>query len=233
MSRAYIRLGTDLPDRKADYPDGAYRAYVDVLCYAAQQVPRGTFRNATVLRGYLGRRFRWVPFLIAHNDLELQVDGSLYVVGWHDWQEGDVTVAERMRRLRSRRSRVTEGVTAGVTESAVTDRIGNGTSSSNSRDDPALPVTPDVRRSVDTRSEDDRPRTFMGFRPKQVAHPVTDPTHWGQHPDCLVCGTATVPESDHPDETFDEFRERKARERTGNDDPPRDKSTGDGPPAES
>jgi hypothetical protein len=72
------------------------------FCYAEQQPDRGRFRPQ-VLKALLGRRKRWVPYLLEHQDLVQQEDGRLYVVGWDEWQEGDWQVAERMRRVRNRR----------------------------------------------------------------------------------------------------------------------------------
>ena len=124
--RAYIRLATDLPDRKRDYPDGAFRAFVTILALADGQPLRGQFHNTGVLRAYLGRLARWVPYLESEGDLQVAPDGQVYVVGWAEWQEGDLTVAERMRRLRARRNGVTAPVTDPVTDPNVTSRIGRG-----------------------------------------------------------------------------------------------------------
>lgn len=116
MTRAYLRLDPNFSDRKAHYPDGAIAAYVAILCHAEQQPQRGRFRNAKLLRVLLDKRARWLRFLIENGDLVEQNDGRLYVDGWDEWQEGDVTVPERMRRLRARKAGiVTNGVTAPVT----------------------------------------------------------------------------------------------------------------------
>ncbi len=104
MSRAYIRFEPAFAERKEDYPDGAFRALVECFCYAESQPRRGHFRNERILRAFLDKRARWVPFLIAHGDLATVSDGSLYVEGWEEWQEGDVTVADRMKRIRAKRA---------------------------------------------------------------------------------------------------------------------------------
>ncbi len=101
--RAYLRLDPRLADKKAAYPDGAHRAFVDSLCFAEQQPERGYFRNIKLLRVLLEKRARWISYLIDHGDLIPQADGRLYVEGWTEWQEGDVTVPERMVRLRNRK----------------------------------------------------------------------------------------------------------------------------------
>lgn len=116
MPRAYIRLDPGFDERKEFYPDGAYAALIATFCLAEGQPQRGRFRSAEYLRRMLGRRGRWVKFLIDHRDVIEQPDGRLYVDGWDDWQEGDVTVPERMRRLRARRKRVTPSDTADVTD---------------------------------------------------------------------------------------------------------------------
>ncbi len=111
--RAYLRLDPELNDKKADYPDGAFAAFVDLLCCAEQQPHRGRFKSLSILRAYMGRRARWVPFLLDKCDLTM-IDGTYYVDGWDEWQEGDWKVAERVRRIRSR-SHVTVPVTVPVT----------------------------------------------------------------------------------------------------------------------
>lgn len=101
--RAYLRLDPHMADNKADYPDGAYRAFIECLCFAEQQHERGYFRNERLLRVLLDKRSKWIPFLVEHGDLSRQPDGRLYVEGWAEWQEGDHPVAERMRRIRQMR----------------------------------------------------------------------------------------------------------------------------------
>jgi len=106
MGRVYIRVSPTLvEDKEADgYPDGAITAYVKLLGKAAEQPSRGYFLNGTVLRGYMGRHARWVKFMVEHADLVPQPDGRLYVERWEEWQEGDLTVADRVRRIRARRN---------------------------------------------------------------------------------------------------------------------------------
>lgn len=114
-ARAYLRLSPDTFRDKAvadGYPAGAFAAFCAVLCLAEEQPERGRFRSERLLRLLLdeprdGVRLgwgRWVPFLIEHGDLVRQADGALYVVRWDEWQEGDVTVRERMARLRATRA---------------------------------------------------------------------------------------------------------------------------------
>jgi len=103
MTRAYLRLDPYFADKKADYPDGAHRAYIDTLCFAEQQPHRGRFRNAKLLAVLLEKRARWIPWLVEKGDLIPDEAGRLYVEGWDEWQEGDWKVADRVRLIRSRR----------------------------------------------------------------------------------------------------------------------------------
>jgi hypothetical protein len=133
MSRAYIRLDPGFDEHKYDYPDGAYAAYIAVLCLAEKQSQRGRFRSADYLRRMLGKRGRWVSYLIDHGDL-IESKGQLYLDGWDEWQEGNWKVAERVARLRSRPRRsngavtpdVTVDVTVPVTPDVTPDRLSGG-----------------------------------------------------------------------------------------------------------
>lgn len=118
--RAYLRLDPQLADSKADYPDGAFRAFVETLCWAEQQPSRGVFRNRKLLAVLLEKRARWIQYLLDHDDLILMPTGHLVVEGWVEWQEGDWKVAERMRRVRSR-DKSTNGTVTDDTPENVTD----------------------------------------------------------------------------------------------------------------
>jgi hypothetical protein len=119
-SRAYLRLSPSAFLDKVvidGYPAGAFAAFLAVLCLAEEQPERGRFRSEKLLRLLLdeprdGVRVgwgRWVPYLIEHHDLVRRDEGVLYVVGWDEWQEGDVTVSERMARMRARKANGEEG----------------------------------------------------------------------------------------------------------------------------
>ena len=123
--RAYLRLDPQLADKKAAYPDGAHRAFTDLLCFAEQQPHRGRFRNRKLLAVLLERRAKWIDYLIEHGDLVLMDDGRLYVDGWDEWQEGDWKVAERVARIRNRKT-VTSTVTGTVTPTVSTPLGGGG-----------------------------------------------------------------------------------------------------------
>lgn len=117
--RAYIRVDPNLPDAKEHYPDGALAAFTLTLCLAEHQGWRGRFRNRKLLAALLGRRARWIPYLIEHGDLVEAENGVLYFEGWDEWQEGDWKVGERVKRIRERRA-VTATVTDCVTPTVIT-----------------------------------------------------------------------------------------------------------------
>lgn len=72
-----------------------------LICAAHRQPERGRFRGAvTLIRAVGKRRFQEA---VARGDIVRCGDDRWYLVGWDEWQEGDLTVGERMRRLRERR----------------------------------------------------------------------------------------------------------------------------------
>lgn len=114
MARAYLRLDPAWFEHKIvekQYPHGAATAWMAALCLCETQPERGRFRTEKLLRllldepkhGANTNLGKWVPFLVEHGDLIRQPDGSLYMDGWDEWQEGDLTVKDRMQRLRSRK----------------------------------------------------------------------------------------------------------------------------------
>jgi len=174
--RSYLRLDPNAVDRKSEYPDGAFRAFFECLMHAEQQPKRGRFRNRRLLSVLLERRSRWIPYLIQHGDLIELASGALYVDGWDEWQEGDVTVSERMKRLRSRRKDVTPTDTPTVTVGTVTVPYSGGGSGDNSGD------------GAPSRAPDGTypPATYMGWRGKGL--------HDGRHGrSCMVCFPVEAP----------------------------------------
>jgi hypothetical protein len=130
--RAYLRLDPDFFERKVvedRYPLPAALALISTLCLSEDQPQRGRFRNAKLLRVLLDGDpptglGKWVPYLIEHGDLIAQDRGVLYIDGWDEWQEGDWKVAERVARIRARKSgtaTVTPGDTPDVTVSVTPD----------------------------------------------------------------------------------------------------------------
>lgn len=114
--KAYLRFDPLTDERKAGYTDAQFRAFFNLICAAGRQNPRGRFRNIAQVKGLLGRHARHVPFLVSEGDLVTLGDGTVYVDGWDHWQEGDLSVADRMAALRNRRRN--GGVTGHVTGDA-------------------------------------------------------------------------------------------------------------------
>jgi hypothetical protein len=95
-----------MDERKSDYTPAQLGAFLKVQLLAGRQKRRGMFRSRQALMGALPAPYaRHIPFLIEQRDLIPTEDGGLYVDGWDEWQEGDLTVRERMSRLRTRASR--------------------------------------------------------------------------------------------------------------------------------
>jgi hypothetical protein len=112
-----------MDERKSHYTPAQLGTFVKVQLLAGRQTHRGRFRSVDALRRALPADYaRHVPFLVDQGDLVTLPDGTLYLDGWDEWQEGDVTVRERMARLRNRHRHptVTPTVTNGVTQPSPT-----------------------------------------------------------------------------------------------------------------
>lgn len=106
MARAYLRMDPAFYEKKLEqgYPLAAIGALCGVLCLAELQPARGRFRDLAVLKALLGpAAAKQVAFLMERGDL-VPEGGRIYVDGWDEWQEGDVTVKERMARVRNRKA---------------------------------------------------------------------------------------------------------------------------------
>lgn len=119
--RAYLRVDPNLADNKVGYPDGAFRAFIEILCFAEQQHPRGVFRSRKLLAVLLEKRARWITYLVDHGDIEELATGQLVVEGWTEWQEGDWKVHERVQRIRNRQHRPTPRTVTDDTVATVTN----------------------------------------------------------------------------------------------------------------
>lgn len=134
--RAYHRVDPLMDERKSHYTPAQLGTFVKVQLLAGRQTHRGRFRSVDALRRALPADYaRHVPFLVDQGDLVTLADGTLYLDGWDEWQEGDVTVRERMARLRNRHRHptVTPTVTNGVTQpspTATRSSVGVGVSDS-------------------------------------------------------------------------------------------------------
>jgi hypothetical protein len=147
---AYLRVSPLIDEHKAAYSDGQFRAFLHILALAARQPDRGRFRSEAQLRALLGRLGRHVPHLLAEGDLEVQADGALVVHGWDVWQEGDMTVRDRMAALRNRRrnATVTDTVTSTVTQPSPTATRISSSVSTSSRVTPTDRTPPRAPRQV-------------------------------------------------------------------------------------
>lgn len=96
LPKAYLRISPDL-DQHED-PE----AMVLLICAANRQTPRGRFKSRAIVERVIGRK-RFAE-CVRRSDLVRIADGAWYLDGWDEWQEGDHTVGERMRRLRAKRA---------------------------------------------------------------------------------------------------------------------------------
>lgn len=124
LPRAYLRIDPNLDQTMPDVD-----AFVRLLCAAARQPERGRFRDRALLDRAIGRAK--TRRAIERGDVCVLEDGRLYVVGWDEWQEGDYTVGERMRRMRNRRKKPVSPVTAPTLPDRNDVTTDAGTSTSN------------------------------------------------------------------------------------------------------
>lgn len=94
--KAYLRIDPNIDQVRVNLD-----AFIRLLCAANRQPERGYFKSEAIARMVLGKSA--YHRAVNDGDLLAQPDGRLYVDGWTDWQEGDLNVGERMRRLRSRK----------------------------------------------------------------------------------------------------------------------------------
>jgi len=135
MARAYMKLDPYVYDRKvlgrdhrgapipgwSAYPSDALVTFFGVLALAELQPERGRFRSDRLLRELLrgadgqGARYaRQVPYLVERGDLVVLAGGQIYVVGWDEWQEGDLKVPARMVAVHRRRHDEEGTISAGA-----------------------------------------------------------------------------------------------------------------------
>jgi len=96
LPKAYLRI-----DPNIDQTHAEPLAMLRLLCAANRQTWRGRFKNRAVLEGLFGRAM--VRRMADRGDIEEGEFGRWYVTHWDEWQEGDHTVGDRMRRLRASR----------------------------------------------------------------------------------------------------------------------------------
>lgn len=97
MPRAYLRVDPNIDQ----HPDPL--GMVLLLCAGARQPERGRFKDRSVVVRAIGPAR--AKAMIGRGDVVQLADSRWYMVGWDEWQEGDYTVGERMRRMRARRSK--------------------------------------------------------------------------------------------------------------------------------
>lgn len=95
LPKAYLRIDPNL-DQTHPAPEDMVR----LLCCGNRQPCRGRFKSRELAISVLGRGL--YQRSIARGDLSLDGHGSVVIPGWEEWQEGDLNVGERMRRLRER-----------------------------------------------------------------------------------------------------------------------------------
>lgn len=101
--RAYHRIDPLMDERKSHYTPAQLGAFLKVQLVSGRQTNRGRFRSRKHLEGMLPAPYaRLLPWLFEQGDLIEMPDGSVYIDGWDEWQEGDITVGERMKHIRDR-----------------------------------------------------------------------------------------------------------------------------------
>lgn len=102
--RAYHRVDPLMDEKKSHYSPAQLGAFLKVQLLAGRQTEPGRFKSIAALKRALPTDYaRLVPFLVSQGDLVTLPDGGAYVDGYDEWQEGDLTVGERMKRLRNRK----------------------------------------------------------------------------------------------------------------------------------
>lgn len=138
LPKAYLRID---PDLDAKHPD-LLAELIRLLCAANRQPRRGVFKSRAMVDALLGKPT--VRKLIARGDLVEQA-GEWVVDGWDRWQEGNLDVSERMRRIRAERDN--------------RPRTNGAHSAHIPRTDTAQKVAPTSEASGNKASSDDDPQT--------------------------------------------------------------------------
>jgi hypothetical protein len=141
LPKAYLRLD---PDIDSKHPDNGWN-YIRLLCAANRQRPRGYFHSRETFLSIFGKTLARTFF--ERGDVEEAPGGKVYVCGWGVWQEGDLTVAERVSRIRSKRDGVTPVVTPGEEPPALPSRYMSVTQPLPSRYPPSTVLTSSVSTS--------------------------------------------------------------------------------------
>lgn len=144
LPKAYLRISPDLDQHEDPM------VMVLLICAANRQPQRGRFKSSAVVERIIGRK-RFAK-CVARGDL-VHEGTAWYLDGWDEWQEGDLTVGERMRRLREKRGvasnrnlTVSQGVSQPYPErippSEASRRLGVKASRRRSSNEEQVPVAP-------------------------------------------------------------------------------------------
>lgn len=191
MSRAYLRLDPRAYEKKViqqGYPLPLFAAFIGALCEAEHQPTRGSYRNERVLRAVLEDAAKHIPELVKRGDLVRAKDGTIYVDGWDEWQEGDWKVGERVRRIRDRRKNEGGDVTVPTVTHVTPATVTGETVTTESSDTVTTVYTPSDggrqsvidggRHSGAVATPPDPPRDRGGRRTRRnggpLRHPDTD-----------------------------------------------------------
>ncbi len=165
MPRAYLRVDPNIDQ----HPDPL--GMVLLLCAGARQPERGRFKDRAVIVRAIGPAR--TKAMIGRQDVVQLTDTRWYLVGWDEWQEGDYTVGERMRRMRARRSKGVSPVTPSASperNAVTTDASSSSPSGSTySGDGDEISPPPQVGRRKDgtnPRAQGTNPRA-NGTSPRQ------------------------------------------------------------------
>jgi hypothetical protein len=104
--RAYHRVDPLMDERKSHYTPAQFGAFMKLQLLSGRQAHPGRFQSVAALKRAMPAEYaRLVPFLVEQADIVTLDDGRAYVDGYDEWQDGDLTVGERMKRLRERKKR--------------------------------------------------------------------------------------------------------------------------------
>lgn len=154
IPRAYLRID---PNVDQVYPE-LRNTFVGLLCSGHRQPERGRYRNRALVEALHSKPF--IRRCYERGDLVDLPDGRVYLDGWDEWQEGDFTVADRMRRVRARK-KDRNGVTNASSHDrhvVTTDAVAEGEPSSPGVSDSDSPPNPPPSGGKGSRANGTNPR---------------------------------------------------------------------------